>query len=196
MLKEARRLLEAAKNDFHAILGIAHGSSTKIITKAYKELTKVHHPDRHANATEEQKKFHEIKCKDITRAYRLIMEKRARSHSSTSKSNEGRRREEATKKSSEENKSHSKGSKASSGSSTRNEQRHSSEQRNNTSNEQESSQDDSTDEFNEEDFEDWGEPWYHDWTSGASFCPFCNTQVDYDCDNYCTTCEADFGDGW
>ncbi|XP_015117875.1 dnaJ homolog subfamily C member 7 [Diachasma alloeum] len=99
MLKKARRLLEAAKDDFHGTLGVAQGASTQEINRAYKELTKVHHPDRHVNASEGEQDFHERKCKEITRAYRLLMEGRQQNggKSKRSSSNNNSHRPKASK---------------------------------------------------------------------------------------------------
>ncbi|XP_015117868.1 dnaJ homolog subfamily C member 7 [Diachasma alloeum] len=92
MLQETHKRLGDSHNGPYVILGLLLGAPRESIIKAYRELTKVHHPDRHANATDEQKTYHEMKCKEITRAYRLLMEMKPTGGTNSNNSN-GKQRE-------------------------------------------------------------------------------------------------------
>lgn len=48
------------------------GASEDEIKKAYKRLALTHHPDRHASASEEDRKLHEKKFKEIGEAYEIL----------------------------------------------------------------------------------------------------------------------------
>ncbi|KAF7988139.1 hypothetical protein HCN44_007633 [Aphidius gifuensis] len=78
LLYEAMTLLKVSKSSkskYHDILGVKKSASLDDIRKAYHEKAMLHHPDRHSNATQEQKMFNEKKFKDITQAYRKLTEK-------------------------------------------------------------------------------------------------------------------------
>ena len=54
------------------MLGVTKGASEEEIKKAYKRLAMTHHPDRHASASEEDRKLHEKKFKEIGEAYEVL----------------------------------------------------------------------------------------------------------------------------
>lgn len=54
------------------MLGISKAASEDEIKKAYKRLAMTHHPDRHSTASEEDRKLHEKKFKEIGEAYEIL----------------------------------------------------------------------------------------------------------------------------
>lgn len=82
-----KRLLENAKitlkrslhKDYYKILGVAKDSSLDDIKKAYKKRAMIHHPDRHSNATEAERKEQEKKFKDLGEAYAVLSDSNKRS---------------------------------------------------------------------------------------------------------------------
>ncbi|XP_046998867.1 dnaJ homolog subfamily C member 7 [Schistocerca americana] len=86
--RENRRLLQEAKlalkkskrKDYYKILGIDKNASTDEIKKAYRKRALVHHPDRHASASSDEKKEQEKKFKEVGEAYGILSDpkKRAR----------------------------------------------------------------------------------------------------------------------
>lgn len=60
------------KSDYHMVLGIAKTASKTEIKKAYFNKAKIHHPDRHANASEEMKKKQEARFKEVDEAHRML----------------------------------------------------------------------------------------------------------------------------
>lgn len=77
---EYRRLLSHAKlelkkskrKDYYKILGVGKDAGEDEIKKAYRKRALVHHPDRHASASEAEKKEHEKKFKEIGEAYGVL----------------------------------------------------------------------------------------------------------------------------
>ncbi|XP_063227179.1 dnaJ homolog subfamily C member 7 isoform X2 [Bacillus rossius redtenbacheri] len=86
--RENKRLLQDAKfclkkskrKDYYKILGIDRNASTDEIKKAYRKRALVHHPDRHASASDGEKKEQEKKFKELGEAYGILSDpkKRAR----------------------------------------------------------------------------------------------------------------------
>lgn len=84
--REVKRRLSVAKlalkrskrKDYYKILGIAKNASTDDIKKAYRKRAMVHHPDRHANATEGEKKEQEMKFKEVGEAYGILSDPKKR----------------------------------------------------------------------------------------------------------------------
>ncbi|KAF6215013.1 hypothetical protein GE061_009761 [Apolygus lucorum] len=78
--RETRKLLNDAKlelkksqrKDYYKILGVPKTASTDDIKKAYRKRALVHHPDRHANASEGEKKEQEKKFKEVGEAYGVL----------------------------------------------------------------------------------------------------------------------------
>ncbi|XP_006822425.1 dnaJ homolog subfamily C member 7-like, partial [Saccoglossus kowalevskii] len=85
--RENRRLLEKAKlelnkskrKNYYKILGVEKNASKDAIKKAYKKRALKHHPDRHANASDEERKQNEIKFKEIGEAYGVLSDAKKRS---------------------------------------------------------------------------------------------------------------------
>ena len=68
MLQEAKLELKKSKRkDFYKILGVEKTANDDEIKKAYRKRAMVHHPDRHSSASEEEKKDHETKFKEVTK---------------------------------------------------------------------------------------------------------------------------------
>lgn len=59
--------------DFYKILGVSDNASEADIKKAYRELAKKHHPDKHPNDTRNEERF-----KEISEAYNVLSNKEKR----------------------------------------------------------------------------------------------------------------------
>lgn len=85
---ENKRLLEDAKlalinskrKDYYKMFGVDKNATIVEIKKAYKRKALVHHPDRHVNASDNERREHERKFKEVGEAYGILSdrEKRAR----------------------------------------------------------------------------------------------------------------------
>lgn len=72
-LQQAKLELKRSKRkDYYKILGVGRGASEDEIKKAYRKRALSHHPDRHSNATEDEKQEHEKKFKEIGEAYGVL----------------------------------------------------------------------------------------------------------------------------
>ncbi|KAG7207919.1 hypothetical protein KM043_009509 [Ampulex compressa] len=81
LLLEAKSALEKSKRkDYYKILGIDKSATIDDIKKAYRKRAMVHHPDRHANATEGEKKEQEKKFKEVGEAYGVLSDPKKRLH--------------------------------------------------------------------------------------------------------------------
>ncbi|CAL7942627.1 unnamed protein product [Xylocopa violacea] len=79
LLMEAKLALKKSKRkDYYKILGIDKNASTDDIKKAYRKRAMVHHPDRHPNATEGEKKEQEEKFKEVGEAYEILSDPKKR----------------------------------------------------------------------------------------------------------------------
>lgn len=79
LLMEAKSALKRSKRkDYYKILGIDKNASIDDIKKAYRKRAMVHHPDRHPNATEGEKKEQEIKFKEVGEAYGILSDPKKR----------------------------------------------------------------------------------------------------------------------
>ena len=67
-----------AQKDYYSILGIDKNASAEDIKKAYKKMCLKYHPDRWANATEEEKKKAEDKFKEINEANEVLSDPKKR----------------------------------------------------------------------------------------------------------------------
>lgn len=73
LLQEAKLALKKSKRkDYYKILGVDKNATEDEIKKAYRKRALVHHPDRHANATESEKKLQEKKFKELGEAYGIL----------------------------------------------------------------------------------------------------------------------------
>uniref|UniRef100_A0A182NBK6 J domain-containing protein n=1 Tax=Anopheles dirus TaxID=7168 RepID=A0A182NBK6_9DIPT len=73
LLKDAKLQLKKSKRkDYYKILGVTKQASEDEIKKAYRKRALVHHPDRHANSTDEEKKEQERKFKELGEAYTVL----------------------------------------------------------------------------------------------------------------------------
>lgn len=73
LLKDAKLALKKSKRkDYYKILGIGKSATSEEIKKAYRKRALVHHPDRHANATNDEKKEQEKKFKEVGEAYNVL----------------------------------------------------------------------------------------------------------------------------
>jgi len=81
LLQQAKLELKKSKRkDYYKILGVSKDASEDEVKKAYRKRALVHHPDRHASASEEERQEHEKKFKEIGEAYGVLSDakKRAR----------------------------------------------------------------------------------------------------------------------
>lgn len=73
LLQEAKMALKRSKRkDYYKILGIERNATDDEIKKAYRKRALIHHPDRHANASENEKKEQEVKFKELGEAYGVL----------------------------------------------------------------------------------------------------------------------------
>merc|ERR1719433_2491979 len=85
--QEYRQLLSNAKlelkkskrKDYYKILGVDRSANDEEIKKAYRKRALVHHPDRHSGASEEERKEHERKFKEVGEAYGMLSDTKKRS---------------------------------------------------------------------------------------------------------------------
>ncbi|KAF4518028.1 hypothetical protein B566_EDAN009261 [Ephemera danica] len=85
--RESKRWLQDAKlelkrskrKDYYKILGIERNATEEEIKKAYRKRALDHHPDRHANATDHEKKEQEKKFKEVGEAYGVLLDPKKRS---------------------------------------------------------------------------------------------------------------------
>lgn len=72
-LKDAKIALKRSKRkDYYKILGIDKRATDDEIKKAYRKRALVHHPDRHASASEDEKREQEKKFKEVGEAYAIL----------------------------------------------------------------------------------------------------------------------------
>lgn len=79
LLQEAKLELKKSKRkDFYKILGVEKTANDDEIKKAYRKRAMVHHPDRHSSASDEEKKDHETKFKEVGEAYAILSDEKKR----------------------------------------------------------------------------------------------------------------------
>merc|ERR1712110_218097 len=77
LLQEAKLELKKSKRkDYYKILAVDKNANEEEIKKAYRKRAMVHHPDRHAGATEVEKKDHEQKFKEVKMACRDVVKEK------------------------------------------------------------------------------------------------------------------------
>ncbi|XP_037048849.1 dnaJ homolog subfamily C member 7 isoform X1 [Bradysia coprophila] len=80
LLKEAKHSLKLSKRkDYYKILGIDKYATDNDIKKAYRKRALVHHPDRHANASDEEKREQERQFKEVGEAYTILSDSQKKS---------------------------------------------------------------------------------------------------------------------
>lgn len=80
LLKEAKHALKLSKRkDYYKILGIDKSATEVDIKKAYRKRALVHHPDRHANATDAEKREQERQFKEVGEAYTILSDTQKKS---------------------------------------------------------------------------------------------------------------------
>uniref|UniRef100_A0A182PZF8 J domain-containing protein n=1 Tax=Anopheles farauti TaxID=69004 RepID=A0A182PZF8_9DIPT len=73
LLKDAKfQLKKSKRKDYYKILGVTKQATEDEIKKAYRKRALVHHPDRHTNSTDEEKKEQERKFKELGEAYAVL----------------------------------------------------------------------------------------------------------------------------
>lgn len=73
LLHEAKLALKKSKRkDYYKILGVQKNASSDEIKKAYRKRALIHHPDRHANSSDEEKKEQEKRFKEVGEAYKIL----------------------------------------------------------------------------------------------------------------------------
>merc|ERR1719385_686888 len=79
LLQEAKLELKKSKRkDYYKILGVEKSANEDEIKKAYRKRAMVHHPDRHSSASEDEKKDHETKFKEVGEAYAVLSDEKKR----------------------------------------------------------------------------------------------------------------------
>ncbi|KPJ11757.1 DnaJ-like subfamily C member 7 [Papilio machaon] len=81
LLHEAKITLKKSKRkDYYKILGVEKNASEDDIKKAYRKRALVHHPDRHAGASDSERREQERRFKEVGEAYGVLSDpkKRAR----------------------------------------------------------------------------------------------------------------------
>ncbi|XP_030382781.1 dnaJ homolog subfamily C member 7 isoform X2 [Scaptodrosophila lebanonensis] len=80
LLRDAKfELKKSKRKDFYKILGVTREATDDEIKKAYRKKALVHHPDRHANSSAEERKVEELKFKEIGEAYSILSDTRKKS---------------------------------------------------------------------------------------------------------------------
>merc|ERR1712152_58088 len=78
-LQEAKLELKKSKRkDYYKILGVEKSANDDEIKKAYRKRAMVHHPDRHSSASDDEKKEHETKFKEVGEAYAILSDEKKR----------------------------------------------------------------------------------------------------------------------
>ena len=66
------RLQQSKRKDYYKILGVGRGANADEIKKAYKKRALATHPDKHAGASESEKRETETKFKEVGEAYEVL----------------------------------------------------------------------------------------------------------------------------
>jgi len=73
------RLKQSKRKDYYKILGVERGANDDEIKKAYKKRALATHPDRHAGASESEKREAENKFKEVGEAYEVLSDTKKKS---------------------------------------------------------------------------------------------------------------------
>lgn len=65
-------LKKSKRKDYYKILGVERNATEDEIKKAYRKRALIHHPDRHASASDAEKKEQEKKFKELGEAYSIL----------------------------------------------------------------------------------------------------------------------------
>lgn len=77
LLRDAKFALKKSKRkDYYKILGISRNATDDEIKKAYRKKALIHHPDRHANSSADERKEQELKFKEVGEAYTILSDQR------------------------------------------------------------------------------------------------------------------------
>jgi len=71
-------LKKSKRKDYYKILGVDRNANEEEIKKAYRKRALVHHPDRHSGASEDERKEHERKFKEVGEAYGVLSDQKKR----------------------------------------------------------------------------------------------------------------------
>ena len=73
LLREAKHEMKRTnRKDYYSILNIDTSASVEEIKRAYRTQAMKHHPDKHSNDGEEDKKIHEKMFKEVGEAYAIL----------------------------------------------------------------------------------------------------------------------------
>lgn len=73
LLRDAKFALKKSKRkDYYKILCVSRNASDDEIKKAYRKKALIHHPDRHASSSAEERRAEEIKFKEVGEAYAIL----------------------------------------------------------------------------------------------------------------------------
>merc|ERR1711970_1435401 len=79
LLQQAKLELKKSKRkDYYKILGVDKSANDEDVKNAYRKRAMVHHPDKHSGATDEEKKEHEQKFKEVGEAYAVLSDSKKR----------------------------------------------------------------------------------------------------------------------
>merc|ERR1712223_432891 len=80
-LQNAKKELKKSKRkDYYKILEVNKDANNDEIKKAYRKRALIHHPDKNSSASEDEKKEHEKKFKDVDEAYSVLSDPKKRSN--------------------------------------------------------------------------------------------------------------------
>lgn len=69
----------AERKDYYKILKVSRDADDKDIKKAYRKQALLHHPDRHANSSDDEKALHEKNFKDVNEAFSILSDEKKKS---------------------------------------------------------------------------------------------------------------------
>jgi len=79
LLRDAKvELKKSKRKDYYKVLGVGKDATDEEIKKGYRKRALVHHPDRHTQAEEAERKEEEKKFKEVNEAYSVLSDKSKR----------------------------------------------------------------------------------------------------------------------